>query len=131
MVRDGKHVVDVMHRGTVVCGWNTSAATAARMMTAHRIHSVVVTGPTGVVAGVVTDAEIADALYAGALESRRVEEIARPAALVRLPDTLAYALERMHECDATHAVAVDRSFRPVGIMSVLDLVEATLEKAAP
>jgi CBS domain-containing protein len=129
MQKTGKRVVDVVHRGTVVCEGSASVATAARMMAAHRIHSVAVTGPAGVI-GVVTDAEIADALYAGALDSRRVEEIARPAALVRLPDTLAYALERMHECNTTHAVAVDRSFRPLGIVSVLDLVEAMLEQGA-
>lgn len=99
------------------------------MMAAHRIHSVVVMSPAGV-PRVVTDVEVAASLYAGTLETTTAEEIARPAALVRVPDTLAFALERMHECEATHAVVVERSFRPVGVISVLDLVEATLETTA-
>jgi CBS domain-containing protein len=118
-----------MHRGVVVCKADVTASAAAQMMAAHRIHSVVVMSPAGV-PRVVTDAEIAAALYAGTLETISADEIARPAALVRLPDTLAYALERMHECTATHAVVVDRSFRPVGIVSVLDLAEATLDWTA-
>lgn len=124
-----KHVSDIMHRGVVVCESDLPASTAARMMAAHRIHSVVVMSPAGV-PRVVTDVEIAAGLYAGTLETTTAEEIARPAALVRVPDTLAFALERMHECEATHAVVVERSFRPVGVISVLDLVEATLETTA-
>lgn len=124
-----KHVSDIMHRGVVVCESDLPASTAARMMAAHRIHSVVVMSPAGV-PRVVTDVEVAASLYAGTLETTTAEEIARPAALVRVPDTLAFALERMHECEATHAVVVERSFRPVGVISVLDLVEATLETTA-
>lgn len=124
-----KHVSDIMHRGVVVCESDLPASTAARMMAAHRIHSVVVMSPAGV-PRVVTDVEVAASLYAGTLETTTTEEIARPAALVRVPDTLAFALERMHECEATHAVVVERSFRPVGVISVLDLVEATLETTA-
>lgn len=116
-------VVDVMHRGVVVCERDVPALAAARMMAAHRIHSVVVISRDGL-PRLVTDTEIAVAFYAGTLEDQSVDEIARPAALVRLSDTLDYVLERMHESKTTHAVVVERSFRPVGIISVLDLAEA-------
>jgi CBS domain-containing protein len=126
---DRKHVSDVMHRGVVVCESGLPAGTAARMMAAHRIHSVVVVPPAGE-PRVVTDVEIAAVSYAGMVETTNAEEIARPAALVRRRDSLAYALERMHECKTTHAVVVERSLRPVGVISVLDLVEAMLERTA-
>jgi CBS domain-containing protein len=116
-------VVDVMHRGVVACDRDMPALAAARMMAAHRIHSVVVISCDGV-PRLVTDAEIATAFYAGTLEDQSVDEIARPAAFVRLSDTLDFALERMHEGKTTHAVVVERTFRPVGIISVLDLAEA-------
>jgi CBS domain-containing protein len=43
---------------------------------------------------------------------------------VGLDDSLAYALARMHESASTHAVAVDRAYKPLGVISVIDLVEA-------
>ena len=93
------------------------------MMTAHRIHAVVVTG-TADLPRLVTDNEIASALYAGTLEGTRADDIARSAPLLRLSDTIDEAVALMHEGASTHAVAVDRSFRPLGVVSVLDLMEA-------
>jgi CBS domain containing-hemolysin-like protein len=100
------------------------------MMTAHRIHAVVVTGSADL-PRLVTDLEIASALYSGTLELARAGDIAVPAPLLRRSDNVDDALARMHEKASTHAVAVDRSFRPVGVVSVLDLVEASQAREAP
>jgi CBS domain-containing protein len=119
----------VMHRGVVCCDRDTPARKVALMMTAHRIHAVVVTG-SGDLPRLVTDAEIASALYSDALETARADDISTSAPLLRLSDTVDDALARMHERASTHAVAVDRAFRPVGVLSVLDLVDARrLEEA--
>jgi CBS domain-containing protein len=115
-------VGDVMHRGVVSCSRETPATKVALMMTAHRIHAVVVTGSDDL-PRLVTDAEIASALYSDALELACAGDIATCAPLLRLSDTVDDALARMHEGASTHAVAVDRAFRPVGVVSVLDLVE--------
>ena len=93
------------------------------MMTAHRIHAVVVTG-TADLPRLITDGEIASALYSDTLDFARADDIATCAPLLRLSDSLDEALARMHERASTHAVAVDCGFRPVGVVSVLDLVEA-------
>src|SRR5690348_16091068 len=61
-------VGDVMHRGIVHCDRDTSAAKVATMMTAHRIHAVVVTGESDL-PRLVTVAQIADLLYTDTLES--------------------------------------------------------------
>lgn len=118
-----------MHRGVVSCGRDTPAAKVAMMMTAHRIHAVVVTGGAGL-PQLVTDVEIASALYSGTLELARAGDIATCAPLIRRSDTVDEALARMHEQASTHAVAVDRAFRPVGVLSVLDLVDARRRKGA-
>lgn len=99
------------------------------MMTAHRIHAIVVTAVADL-PRLVTDAEIASALYSDTLELARAGDIASRAPLIRLSDTVDEALARMHEDASTHAVAVDRSFRPVGVVSVLDLVEACQGRGA-
>jgi len=118
-----RRVLDVMHRGVLTCAPEVPARKVAMMMTAHRVHSIVVT-----VAGdpprLVTDREVAQALYSGILDVANADEIATSAPLVALSDSVDDALARMHEHASTHAVAVDRTFRPLGIVSVLDLVEA-------
>lgn len=121
-------VRDVMHRGVVTCTPDTPAAKVAGMMAAHRIHAVVVVA-AGDVPRLVTDSDIASALYTEGLDSLRARDIAGSAPLVRLSDTVDDTLARMHETASTHAVAVDRLYRPLGVISVLDLVEAASSRA--
>jgi len=116
-------VFDVMHRGVVTCGPDVPVRKVASMMAAHRIHAVVVTAAADL-PRFVTDREIARALYADILDTARADDVATSAALVALSESVDDALVRMHECASTHAVAVDRSFKPVGIVSVLDVIEA-------
>jgi CBS domain-containing protein len=118
-----RRVLDVMHRGVVACAPELPARKVALMMTAHRIHAVVVAGAAGL-PRLVTNREVASALYSDRLDAASADEIAVSAPLVGLSDSVDDALARMHECASTHAVAVDRSFRPLGIVSVLDLIEA-------
>jgi CBS domain-containing protein len=120
--RERASVADVMHRGVITCRAENPALAAARAIVAHRIHCVVVTGGDGV-PRVVTDRDIAEAIYNDQLEDLSAEELSRPSPLLRPEDTLAFALERMHEERTSHAVVVGPAFRLLGVISVLDLVE--------
>jgi CBS-domain-containing membrane protein len=123
-------VGNVMHRGVVCCDRETPAAKVAMMMmTAHRIHAVVVTGIADL-PRLVTDAEIASALFSDTLETARADDISISAPLLRVSDSVDEALARIHERGSTHAITVDRAFRPVGVVSVLDLIEARQRKEA-
>ena len=115
----------VMHRGVITCSPNCSGLTVARILAAHRIHSVVVISP-GARPKIVTDAEIASALFGGTLATSSATEIAKPAAILVRDDTLSHATRCMHEHETTHAVVVDgpELQRAVGVLSVLDIVEA-------
>jgi CBS domain-containing protein len=117
-----------MHRGVITCSPDCSGLAVARILAAHRIHSVVVTSP-GARLKIVTDAEIASALFEGTLATSSATEIAKPAATLVRDDTLSHATRCMHEHETTHAVVVDgpRLQRAVGVLSVLDIVEAIAE----
>jgi CBS-domain-containing membrane protein len=123
-MKDREHagVLDVMHRGVISCPGEGSALTAARTMVAHRIHCVVVKGVDGL-PRLVTDADIAAAIYDEQLDRLSAEELSRPSPLLRPDDTVAFALERLHEEGTTHAVVIGPSSRLLGVISVLDLVE--------
>jgi predicted transcriptional regulator len=116
----------VMHRGLIACASDSSLLAVARIMAAHRIHSVVVAGSP---LRIITDAEIGAALCQGGLATKRAEEIAKTAAVVARSDPLARATEVMREHMSTHAIVVDsrRSLNAVGVLSVLDIVEALIE----
>ena len=118
----------VMHRGVITCSPDWSGLVVARIMAAHRIHSIVVISP-GAPPKIVTDAEIARALYDGTLATSSANEIAKSAGILLRDDTLSHATCCMHEHEATHAVVVDsrRLQRPVGVLSVLDIVEVVAE----
>ena len=118
----------VMHRGVITCGPDCSGLAVARILAAHRIHSVVVISP-GVRPKIVTDVEIASALFDGTLATSSATEIAKPAAILVRDDTLSHATRCMHEHETTHAVVVDsrRSRRAVGVLSVLDIVEVFVD----
>jgi CBS domain-containing protein len=116
----------VMHRGLITCGQDTSVLAVARIMAAHRIHSVVV---IGFPLRIVTDTEVGAALCQGGLATKRAAEIAKIPAIVGRDDPLACATDVMQEHGSTHAIVVDdrRSLRAVGILSVLDIAEALIE----
>jgi CBS domain-containing protein len=118
-------VADVMHRGVITCAADASGIAVARIMAAHRIHSAVVTDAAGP-PRVVTDADVAVALHEGTLESRKAGELRATSVVLRPEDSLAEALERLQTAGSTHAVVADGSLRPLGIVSVLDLIEAFL-----
>lgn len=124
-VEERMQASEVMHRGVVTCSADVPALAVARIMAAHRIHSVVVATP-GEWPRVVTDADIASAFYEALIETRRADDLAKAAPLLRPSDSLSFALERMHEHSSTHAVVVGRSPRPLGVVSVLDVIEAML-----
>jgi CBS domain-containing protein len=114
-----------MHRGVIACAPDFSGVTAARILAAHRIHAVVVQ-----VAGrpprIVTDGDVASALYDDRLATSTAAEIARPCPSLTREDTLERAVALMHELRTTHAVVIDhpRSGRLIGILSVLDIANA-------
>ena len=120
-------VGQAMHRGVFTCRGEASALTAARVMAAHRVHSVVVVDDNGSCIGVVTEADIAAAIHAGTIMERSADVGAAPV-LVTPDDSVLRAAQLMDELERTHALVVDaRSEKPVGVLSVLDLVDLLVE----
>lgn len=118
-----QRVGTVMHRGVIACGPELPGSKVARMMAAHRIHAVVVTAP-GAEPRVVTDGDLAAALYAGTLGVATAGELARATPVVGPDDTLGRAIALMHDFRTTHAIVALEPSRPLGVLSMLDVAEA-------
>jgi predicted transcriptional regulator len=123
-------VADAMHRGVISCAGESSAWAAARAMAAHRIHCVVVKGGEGI-PRLITDMDVAAAMFDEQLGTLSAEALSQPAPLLHPDDTLALALQLMREHRTSHVVVVGSSLNLLGVVSVLDLVECSVERRNP
>lgn len=129
-------VADVMHTGIVTCDVHAPLSAVARMMAAHRIHSVVVRNgaagwgdPGAGLWGVVSDLDLVRLVAADAVAGRTAgQSAATPALLVRERDSLQEAAQVMADNDVTHLVVVNHAARPVGVLSTLDVAKAIAEE---
>jgi CBS domain-containing protein len=123
-------VADAMHPGVVSCAANTPLRTVARMLSAYRIHAVVVFADHRAADpgswSVVSDVDVLRAGLDGDVDRTTAGDAAgTPVVMVAPEDTLDHAAQLMAEQGTTHLVVVDRrSERPLGVVSTLDLTKA-------
>ena len=121
-------VATVMHWGVVSCPADASLDTVAALLSAARIHCVVVVqdGDAGTLWGVVSDLDLVAAASVRPLAEQRAGDTAmRPAVTIAPSASLDVAARLMTRTGVSHLVVVDVvERRPVGILSSLDLAGA-------
>lgn len=117
-------VCDAMRHGVLSCRADATVRDAARTMSTHHVHTVVVNDPgNGALTGIVTDRALVGALQQLGGGDRRLADIVDTnPPTISSEGTLAAAAELMHERAVSHLVVVDaHSGRPTGMLSTLDL----------
>lgn len=121
-------VAEVMHWGLVSCPADASLDIVAALMTAERIHCVVVVheGDAGPLWGIVSDLDLVAAASVRPLSEQRAGGTAmRPAVTIAPSESLDVAARLMARNGVSHLVVVDPvERRPVGVLSTLDLAGA-------
>ena len=121
-------VAAVMHWGVVSCPADASLDIVAALMSAERIHCVVVVhdSDAGTLWGVVSDLDLVAAASVRPLAEQRAGGTAmRPAVTIAPSASLEDAARLMTRTGVSHLVVVDAvGRRPVGILSTLDLAGA-------
>ena len=121
-------VAGVMHWGVVSCPADASLDIVAALMSAERIHCVVVVldSDAGTLWGVVSDLDLVAAASVRPLAEQRAGGTAmRPAVTIAPSASLDVAARLMTRTGVSHLVVVDAvERRPVGILSTLDLAGA-------
>lgn len=119
-------VGDAMRHGVLSCPPDASLRAAARTMTLHHIHTVVLSDPAGGgLLGVVSDRALLTALLDPDGRQGTLGEIADRDDLVTLSSdqSLKEAVREMGAKRADHAVVCDASSgRPTGMLSTLDVL---------
>ena len=117
---------DVMNRNLQWIGSNASVGDAARMMRDNAIGFLVVFGPSaGQLAGVVTDRDLAIRCCA---ENRRPDETkvadvaTKDVIVCGYDDDLKTAEKTMRQTEKSRLVIVDEVGRPVGVLSLTDII---------
>jgi CBS domain-containing protein len=117
-------VGDVMHAGVITCRPDASLRAVAGILTAHRIHAVVVaSGDENAPCAVVTDRDVVVAHSRGELDRLTAREAANePTVTVRADADLRHAADLMARYGTSHLVVTAVGSRTaVGVLSSLDV----------
>jgi CBS domain-containing protein len=116
-------VDDAMRQGIFTCSASASLREAARTMSLHHVHTVVVTDPAdGSPTGIVSDSSLVRAML-DAGGSRSLGDVADPTVpMISSGEPLSAAAELMRDRGIGHLVVRDaESGRPTGMLSTLDI----------
>ncbi len=115
-------VDDAMRQGIFTCSAAASLREAARTMSLHHVHTVVVTDPAdGSPTGIVSDSGLVRAIL-DAGGARSLGEVAEPLATISGSEPLSAAAELMCDRGIAHLVVRDAERgRPTGMLSTLDI----------
>lgn len=121
----GRNVADLMESRLLSCEPQTPLCEAARLMTSHRVSSIVVQDEQETFAGIVTDTDIRSRAVAQCLDFQLpISHIMSSDLLTITPENSAYdALLMMTRHDVSHLLVSERG-RPKGIISMHDLQRA-------
>jgi CBS domain-containing protein len=113
-------------RPSAILGEETTVAGAITAMRAAKIGSVLVTRQGGGLTGIFTERDALNRLALGEIDPRKTALSAvmheKPETLT-LDDEIGYALRIMSHGGYRHVPLVDREGRPVGVVSVRDIVD--------
>ena len=140
-------VAAAMHRGVIKCSSRAAGRTVARIIAAHRVHSVVAVDDEGACSSVITEAvavddegacssviteaEIVAAASSGMLESSTAAELGEPPVTIEPNESIRNAATLMFDRHTTHLVVIDPiTNKPLGVLSVLDIVDVVAEEEA-
>jgi CBS domain-containing protein len=124
----------VMHEGVLSCSSDAPLSAVAELMSAERVHCVVVdraTDEPSTVWGVISDLDLVAAANVRDLDAQAAGGSAASPAVKTVPDdTLRRAAQLMTEHATSHLIVVDpTSGRPVGVISTLDIARALAERS--
>jgi CBS domain-containing protein len=124
-------VSELMCRPVVFCGASDSANTAARLMWEQDVGTVPIVGEDGRLVGIVTDRDLCMAVYT---QGRSLESIpvasamARDVVSCRPDDPVRVAEKLMRKKMVRRLPVVDAAQRPVGVISLNDIVRRTARR---
>jgi CBS domain-containing protein len=117
-------VADAMRHGILSCPGDASLRDAARTMSLHHVHTIVVTDPTDESpVGILSDGALLAALLDAGAEDRQLEDVVDgKLETIASDERLAAAAELMRDRGTAHLVVRDpHSGRPIGMLSTLDV----------
>jgi CBS-domain-containing membrane protein len=120
----GRYVGDFANVGVLTCPADAPLEEVAWMMADNRVHAVVVDDESGS-PPVISDTDLIAAAGSGHFDELSARDVAGTEAVgVSREDTLEHATQLLVEHGVTHLVVRDDRWRPVGILSTLDVAQA-------
>lgn len=123
-------VSDAMRPGVISCPPDASLRTVARIMSTNRVHAVVVGDAGQRLTRAISERELLAASARDVSKLSAADATVSDMLTVAPHDTLARAVEAMVERRATHALVVDGTGAPAGILSAFDVARVLAEDGA-
>ena len=125
-----KEILSVKGRDVVTIEPNANLATAVKLLAERRIGAVMITGPGGRVAGILSERDIVQTIAArglDALATQVAEVMTRKVTTCSPSDTIASIMEHMTAGKFRHMPVVEQG-RLTGIISIGDVVKHRLKE---
>ena len=124
----GLRVEDLMTAPPITINRDEPIEKAAQLMYENRIGSVLVVDEEGKLVGIVTERDMIYAIVGGKVGKKLpVWEIMTENPITTTPDELLVnAIEKMRDAKIRHLPVVDREGRPVGMLSMRDVLDYLL-----
>lgn len=121
-------VLHVMSKPPIVIHYNASLSEAAKLMYDNRIGSVMIVDDRGVLVGILTERDLLRLVATNrACKDEPLYAIMTKNPITIGPDASIYdALKKMREYGVRHLPVVDREGKPVGMVSVRDIIDLIL-----
>jgi CBS domain-containing protein len=120
----GRYVDDFAHVGILSCPAEAPLEEVAWLMADNRVHALVIESDDQN-PPVISDSDLVAAAGSGQFDELRARDVAGTEAVsVSRSDTLERATQLLAEHAVTHLVVRDDGWRPVGILSTLDVARA-------
>lgn len=116
-------VADAMRHGVLSCSADASLRDAARTMSLHHVHTILVNNDDGSPYGILSDSVLLSALLDSNGGERELREVAdRDIGTISSSEPLVAAAELMRDRGIAHLMVRDaQSGRPTGMLSTLDV----------
>ncbi|MEL9997355.1 MAG: CBS domain-containing protein [Sulfolobales archaeon] len=117
-----------MSRNPITAHYTAKIRDVANLMYENGVGSVMIVDDKGVLVGIVTERDLVKAIATGKVtDDREVYTIMTRNPVTISPEASAHeALKKMREYNVRHLPVVDRDGKPLGMVSVRDLLDAVL-----
>jgi CBS domain-containing protein len=123
---DKTELVRIMTKKLITVNGQTSINSSALLMLAHKISSLIVTGPNEALMGIFTKTDLVEAYARSNIDKKRVKEYMTKEVVTSSPNELLYVILLLMNSKGISRIVVTLNKEPIGIITTQDMLPVNL-----